>query len=78
MKDKISNLIYSIAQVTGIADEQMVRKAALSMASYYEPSNYSQEDLLNSLYLYLADGQEERAIVHQFRQTIDDLREEVE
>lgn len=73
MENKTDNLIHSIALVVGVKNEQVVREAALTVVDFYMPSNYTQEQLLEMLYLYLADGQEIRSIVYEFRSKLRDL-----
>ncbi len=67
-EDKISNLIHSIAQITNIQNEQVVRDAALKIANDYGLSDRVM--LLERLYFFLADGQERRFIVTKFRENI--------
>lgn len=73
-EDQITNIIRSIAQVAGIQNEKMVRKAALKVAD--EDLGISREIVLERLYFFLADGQERRLIVVKFRENIEELDRE--
>ena len=66
-EEKMANVIHGIAQVSGIADEQMIRNAALKFTDEW---GLSLAIVLEKLYFYLADGQEQRFIVGKFREYV--------
>jgi hypothetical protein len=67
-EEKINNLIHNIARAANIADEEIVRQAALRVIDDYGITDKLM--LLERLYFFLADGQERRFIVTEFRKRV--------
>lgn len=62
--DAYRNLVQQIADFTH-TDSTLCSNAVESIVSFYD--NHTCEQLATNLLLFLKDGQENRAIVHQFR-----------